>query len=468
MRKVRSKGFIIEEEIAKSLYTSNISVDTVITLLEEGKFVLLFDGYDEISLRSHVSFNEYFVDFLSKYPHNKFVLTSRPYSGSENLPKFCKYSIVNFSNDEIDHFIRKQIKDPEIASNVIASVGRCSYDYIRSYLSNSLLLSVYILISRKSIKMPKKQHYFYRRVIDTLFEEHDLISKVGHYRELASGLVQEEIEMVLQMFSLFSYFSQKIYFDKRYFYKKLNEIRELNRNNKIGFGVPNFDNHKMLHDLKVSISLFVEDDGQLSFIHRSIQEYFIVSLVYNLDRYDSKEQMYGKILDRIKNRKSYEIHTLLSLFSDMDKTNYYKFLLNPALKHITNNIFDASGCYLYESLLKFIFESFVIKYDYVAGAYDNYFMQNPTWLFPIEHLQSFGLLIEHIKGMLNSKSFLSHMNDDKKRNKDFICSIIGKNRIVKELLKKLFDDIIDYKTEITEYIKNSGTFNQDVVNMFDL
>lgn len=467
LRKVKEKGFSIEEEIAKSIYIRTPSLELVKTLLIEGKFLLLFDGYDEISLTSHIPFNDHFVDFLSKYTKNKFILTSRPYAGSENLPKFSRYTIRNFSREEIANFIEKQIKDQNVSSNIISSVKRCSQNYIKSYLSNPLLLSIFILISRTTTKIPTKQHFFYRKVIDALFEEHDALSKSGHARELASGLGQEEIERILQLFSLFSYFSQKIFFDKRYFFRNLNKIRRLNKKNETGVNIPDFTNNQFLRDLKVPIALLIDDDGQLSFIHRSIQEFFIVSLIYNLDRYDSKKDMYKKILILVQNRKSYEIHTLLSLFSEMDKTNYYKFLLQPAMKHIKNNIFDNTGESLYGPLMKFLFNDFYIRFNPETAANDNYFKLNHTWLFPIEHLKPFGLLINHIRQLLNTIVFSQEINSLKKCDSKNICNLLIKNKITKELLIALFDAIVEYSKEINEYIANSDSFNQEVVDMLE-
>lgn len=465
LRNVNDKNFSIEREIQKLIYIRNPSSELIKTLLVKGKFIILFDGYDEISFSSLEKFNKNLISFISNYSENKYIMTSRPYSGADNLPRFHAYTIKKYSIHQVKSFVEKQVANKEICNNIIFSIEHCDQQYIQSYLTNPLILSIFILISRKTTKIPTKQHLFYRRVIDTLFEEHDALSKLGHVRELQSNLSQEEIERILQLFSIFSYFSQRFSFDKKYFFKQLNRIKKLNTDNQSIVSINEFDNKKLLYDLKVNVSLLKDTDGLLYFLHRSLQEYFIVSLVYNLDRYDSKKIMYEKMLSRIKNRKSYEIHTLTSLFEEMDKSNYYKYLLKPSVKTITRSIMDNSIQESYLKFLQFIVKEYVIRYDKHLQAYDNYVTLDHTWLFAIESLPSFNSVTNKIKKLLIAKGTADEIGRLKNQDKISISRILLKNTILSLKINVLIDEIMEYNEYINDYINTSKSFNSDVINM---
>lgn len=466
LRNVNNKDFTIIREIQRILYKRNPSTELIKDLLYEGKFILLFDGYDEISLQSHRFFTDQFIDFIRYNSKNKFVLTSRPYSGADNLPIFHNYTIKKYSREQVENFIRKQIEVKEICDNIILSLNNCEETYINSYLTNPLILSIFILISQKTTKIPTKQKNFYRRVIDTLFEEHDAITKNNHVRKLQSNLNQEQIERVLQLFSIFSYFSQKFMFDKKYFFKQLNKIKKINKKNKSIVSIENFDNAKLLYDLKVTISLLKENEGEYSFIHRSLQEYFIVSLVYSLDRYKTQEVMYGKILDRIKNRKSHEIHTLTILFEEMDKTNYYKYLLAPCLKSITSNVYDNTNEKEgYYKLLQFIVKDYSIRYDSDLKAHDNFVTLDHTWLFAIESRNKFIKVVDLIKKLLNSNKITSKIDFNNPPHKDVISRILIHNSNLESNLRILHEDIVKYSSDVNTYVKDSELYNVDIVDM---
>ena len=68
-------------------------------------------------------------------------------------------------------------------------------------------------------------------------------------------------------------------------YSQFEEIlREIIKDSKFNFNISNF-----LEDLKITIPLIVEDGNNLSFIHRSIQEYFTAKYLSMLNEYEKKD-----------------------------------------------------------------------------------------------------------------------------------------------------------------------------------
>ena len=167
-------------------------------LFETGKFVFFLDGYDELNTEVKADVIKNLDEFRNKYPNNKFILTTRPYSGIEQLQRFHNYYVKKLSMEdgEICGFVDAQLREEiELRDKINESIVTNNSGHINSFLTNPLLLSLYILTFKSNADIPAKKHIFYRRVIQALFSEHDSQTKVGYIRQKKSGLVQEQFEI---------------------------------------------------------------------------------------------------------------------------------------------------------------------------------------------------------------------------------------------------------------------------------
>lgn len=339
------EDYLREKIISNNLSPSNKILDR---LLDNGEFIFFLDGYDEInSLNKHKIIDD-LNSFINKYSDNKYILTSRPYSNVELVPFFYNYEICKLSDKEIKEFIQKQKCEEDITQKIIKSINENSTRYIKEFLKNPLLLSLYILTYKAHSKIPSKKYVFYRRVIEVLFSEHDSLTKLGYDRERLAGLSQEEYEEILKRFCFLSYFQDRYNFDKDYIIDKFNIIKGKLRQ-------INFDNEKLIEDLKVNLALWIEDSGILSFAHRSLQEYFAALYIKGLDDYH-KKSVYNKIQNDLLYSNSFEIYNFLSLCKEMDKISYYSYLLLPALKYVYRKINKSTLDKKIKSVINFFFK----------------------------------------------------------------------------------------------------------------
>lgn len=316
-------------------------------LFEKGKFVFFLDGYDELNTEVKSNVVKNLSEFRNKYPSNKFILTTRPYSGIEQLQRFHNYYVKELSieDNEISEFVNTQLRDEvELRNKINESIITNSSGHINSFLTNPLLLSLYILTFKSNADIPAKKHIFYRRVIQALFSEHDSQTKVGYIRQKQSGLVQEEFETVLQLFCYLSYFESKFSWDTDFIFEKFKIIKNKSE--------INFENHKILKDLSSAVALWIEDNGIYSFAHRSLQEYF-ASLFVKQMTLEGKEIVYKKILNRLdKNHIFFESENFLSLLEEMDELNFNKLYYFPLLIEIKGLLDFSSDKSLYLSFIK--------------------------------------------------------------------------------------------------------------------
>lgn len=302
------------------------------TLLKNGKFLIILDGFDEMSGASSVKITDSINKFVEDFPHNYYLLLSRPYANAELLPGFSNYTINPLSFQEIETFIKKQSMDSELAENAIQSIKEQQSDVLTSFLQNPLLLSLYLLTYQGNSNIPAKKSIFYRRVIDALFKEHDSSTKFGFERSLKSKLSQENIEALLQSFSFASYCDGKFSFTRDYVNYLLLKIKDT-------LNIPDFSVASLVDDLKTGISLWLEEGNSFYFTHRSLQEYFAVMYLRRIRI--RKENIYEIIQKNICSKGAVnETRNFLLLLKEGEEYDYVKYLLLPNLQLIRSKLTD--------------------------------------------------------------------------------------------------------------------------------
>ncbi|MEO7215529.1 NACHT domain-containing protein [Mucilaginibacter sp.] len=326
----------IEEALFKILLKEDIVVnhDVIDALLQKGKFVFFLDGFDEIPSRLKDEAIKSLTDFINKYESNKYLLTTRPHADAEHLQRFYNHRIGKLDAiSDMSAFIRKQLSVDEdgrdIAEKIIESITKSEHKYIFSFLTNPLLLSIYILTFQTNALIPAKKHIFYERVIIALFSEHDSRSKLTFTRERLSNLTQEQIEDLLGLFCLYSFFENKYDWDKGYVRDKFRSIKKMSFTKEAQFDVD-----KLIKDLTTGLSLWTEDSGILSFAHRTLQEYYTARLVKNL-KSDEKINFYQLLISKYVKKSDHPyLLSLLGFLLEMDTFSYKKHFMLPILKEV--------------------------------------------------------------------------------------------------------------------------------------
>ncbi|SEW53939.1 NACHT domain-containing protein [Chitinophaga arvensicola] len=281
----------IEEEI---FGLEQLSVDQKVTkrLLHSGDFLFFFDGYDELSSSVKEGVTKDISDFTRIYPNNLYLLTSRPYTNIELLADFSNFEVCKLSQEEIEQFVRKQISinEKEIVERIMDGINTADRRSYATFLSNPLLLTMFILTFQTYSTVPPKRSAFYKQVFDSLFHLHDSMSKLSYDREKKSGLSKEQFEQVLKLFSFITFFSEVFVFDPAYLESVLNTIKETKKNLQ-------FENEHLIDDLQIAICILYKEGVDYVFPHRSLQEYFSSLYVTNLEP-RQKNNVYKKLLQQ--------------------------------------------------------------------------------------------------------------------------------------------------------------------------
>ena len=302
-------------------------------LFENGKFVFIFDGFDEINYVKGKDVIAQIERFISKNSNNKFIFSSRPGTNIESLSQFYVYEIKPLNNEDISLFIRRMELPNQIRKDIFYHLENDHGFY--KYLTNPLFLSLYInYINYHSVNsIPSKKSVFFRNILDTLFSQHDSVSKLGFVRDKLSGLNRDQLENVASILAFRAFVSSNNSFSTDTLYNELNLIRKTTSYD--------FENENIIYDLTITVNILVNDSGYYSFAHLVLLEYLSSIFVARLN-YDQKEKIYSKF---IQTNKLFYSSTFLTFLYELDYRNFCQYFIIPFIdKYINsdNNLRDYS------------------------------------------------------------------------------------------------------------------------------
>lgn len=240
--------------------------------MKSGKFLILLDGYDEISSIRLQGFFKELEEMTDKYESNYYIMSSRP---NEDFISFQRFTILEscaFSEEKAINLIKRIEYDKNTKERFIRELEKGLYQTHYSFASNPLLLTIMLLTYNDYAEIPDKLHVFYEQAFDTLYTKHDA-TKSGYKRELKSKLPKDVFIKIFSEFCFRSYMKEKIEFRK----EDLDEIFKKIKKKKI-----QFKNSEFLQDLISSICLMYKEGEVYRFTHRSFQEYFSARYILEL------------------------------------------------------------------------------------------------------------------------------------------------------------------------------------------
>jgi GTPase SAR1 family protein len=415
-------------------------------LLQSGDFIFFLDGYDEIISTKKEAITKEIDNLVKIYNKNFYILTTRPFTDIELLPLFHNYEVCNLSDEDINQFIKKQIpfEENELASKIIQAVNSNENIAYKSFLSNPLLLSMFILTFQSYSSIPQKRSEFYNQVFDALFSVHDSMSKLAFVREKQCGLSKEQFIEVLKLFSFISYFEEQFIFTNLYLQHKLLTIKE--RKKELVF-----DNEKLISDLQIAIGILNKEGPDYAFPHRSLQEYFAAIYISSLSD-SNKKTVYTKIMKVFKSSDYFRatskdnFHLLLS---ELDEAGVIKFGLIPYFDSCLKNYIKPKKTYteIIEDFgsLHSVFESF------------NYILKtNELSLFEDQLNTKFRSAISE-----HGKKGYGTEYDEKieiEREKLAIADI-------KPFIKKYLPKLTKLKDDLNQYLLNQNKSDSDIISL---
>lgn len=303
-----------------SMQLDNENSNDILKLFTTGNFVFLLDGFDEIDYNTNKELISSIEAFMTKYSANDFLITSRPGTNIESINNLYIFNINPLNKNEIFLFIDKINANSNVKHDIYDNI--LDNEFLGDILSIPLFLSLYISTynSNNNLVISKKT-IFFRNIIESLFTNHDNISKLGYVREKISNLTKDELERIISILAFRMIVQNKFQVSKDEIYQELELIKRTSEFK--------FENEKVLFDLLITINILVELDNHYSFPHILIQEYLCAVFISRLDFYE-KDSLFNKILINKKFQFSY---SLMEFIFELDKYNFTKAYIIPFLEN---------------------------------------------------------------------------------------------------------------------------------------
>jgi len=321
----KGKKLIDEIEEQLSPLEKNFDRQLLLELLAQGDFIIILDGYDEITLSDRVIVTTDIQNFISKASNNIFFMTSRPENTLSCFGNFQEFRIKALTENEAFDLLHKYDNQGTISSLLIEKLQEEDMKNIGEFLTNPLLVSLLFTAFEYKQMIPLKKYLFYRQVFDAFFDAHDLTKGDSYIHDKYSKLRIDDFHKVLRHIGYNCFKLQKIEFSKDEILKLIEQSK------KFCIGL-SFDASDFLTDLLKTVPLFTQDGIYYRWAHKSLHEYFAAQFIYM----DSKEKQ-NEILLGIYNHAQVEKFTnVLDLYYDMD----YKTFRNVIEYCLLKNYFD--------------------------------------------------------------------------------------------------------------------------------
>jgi len=294
---------------------SNFSRDLLFKLINLGKFVIILDGFDEVSVDRQGKLASEIYEFSVKGGKNSVVVTSRP---QEKLPQLINSTKLSFKPLTVEKAKSLALRYDKFAS---IDVGERLFETVdklpENFIETPLLVSLLYRTFGFNGAIASRLSTFYAEVYDALYKGHDL-TKSGFAREKLSGLDFEDFRKLVRAMSFFM------------MVKKLTSFKSwsdaidcIDQLIKLVPAKPT-TSANFLNDLLVSVPLMVKEGRELKFLHKTILEYFSAEyLVYSDKSSDLVNKIFNSSASESFNKTFEFLNDINSSLYDKTITKYY-------------------------------------------------------------------------------------------------------------------------------------------------
>jgi len=314
----KDNDFLKEIQNQLSPIGKPISIDLILKIINDGQFVFLFDGFDEISKKDKEFVVKDLHKFIEKANNNHFLITSRQEDSLVSFGDFRKFNVRPLVEKEAFSLIKRydNYSFKRISKELIAQLKNNKDESLKEFLSNPFLVSLLYKSFEYKKDIPIKKSQFYRQVYDALFESHDL-SKEGYLkRDKYSNLHIDDFEMVLRHIGYFTAIENKVEYEKNYILKIIEKAKKY---------VPDlpFKASDYLKDLLETVPLFKMDGNNIKWAHKSLQDYFAAKFIW-IDAKENQKPILKKIFNDHENIR---FSNILDLFYELDTKTFNETIL---------------------------------------------------------------------------------------------------------------------------------------------
>ncbi len=322
LRELNGTSMSLGDALLKAMAVRGLEVDDryLQIALKAGQFCLMLDGYDELFFDRRAEVLTEINDIAERFPGNYVIVSTRPDSEVAALESFVHMRISPLNLQSAVDLVSRLPFDEGVTARFIDVLKRGTFETHESFLSNPLLLTIMLLTYCDSAQIPDKLSLFYRQAYESLFNRHDLL-KSRFQRQHRTQLDIRDFAAAFAAFSLLSY-------DERRFTMPADHARELFEKSKPLCQLE-YDTADIIADAEQAVCLLIEDGLDITFAHRSFQEYFAARYVVSVAPEYKK-----KLIERFAPHVNSD--AVMSLLYEMDRRAVEDWFILPLIARISD------------------------------------------------------------------------------------------------------------------------------------
>jgi hypothetical protein len=352
LRKLEEK-FDLEAAVFSTLKSLGFEISAALFkyYAESGKLVLLLDGFDELNEKMASKTITQLEEWAIEFPTLQVIVTSRPGADIQKSNHFHVIRLAPLAPSDHRPFMAKIGVKGETLENLLSAINNSPVE-IRNLLTTPLLLTLLVLVYQVEHSVPSELPEFFKLLFVTVFSRHDG-TKPAFSRPHKSGLNERKLELLFQSFC----FAVK----RRNFRVSLKES-EFNTAFEDGqrFFKEKCAIEGFKHDI-VKVACLLQEDGLLlSFVHKSLLDYFSAAFVST--RTDKQaQQIYTSISQNLAGWRP-----TLQFLQHIDRYRYARDFAIPeiqrSLKILTAEEKVASGEHVDDAIFHEMFSGAVVRF----------------------------------------------------------------------------------------------------------
>lgn len=320
-----SKNKSVIDLIKEYLATWIGDSDEILNLvLQSGKISIFLDAFDEIDPDLIQSTYKYINDLCQNYRKLTVIVSSRPDTIIINSQFFNVIDLQPYDYEEQTGLIEKLVQNEENKKFLIESINNSTHE-VQEVLTTPLMVVLFIKQYTVGFSVPNHVVDFYKNIFDVVTFTHDR-SKGIEKRQSFSSLNQIQLESVFERFCFETFLIQKTVFNKDDFVDLLK--KSINKNN-----INNFDDYnQLIDDFTRFACLILQDGTQYTFIHKSIQEFYVARFISNLNEEAAKNVLEKKFCNE------FTINNCLEFVSILKPYYFKKYYLLVLMDKYAENV----------------------------------------------------------------------------------------------------------------------------------
>lgn len=326
--------------------------------LEQGGYVFLFDGFDEVKEDDANVVLDALQKFSAKYSNNAFIVSSRERLRLRSLSSFQIIHAKKLSKDKAIELAQKFPGHPNIISKFCGNLKGSWFQKYYEFAKNPLLLTMMFITFEQNGDISNCLPDFYQDCFDALYNKHDAVHKVGFKRTFHCDISKRKFQAV------FSYFCFHTWRQEIYDFSEdeiLNWLEKSLKKQNLSVSAEDY-----LKDLTDSLCIITCEGHRYRFAHRSFQAYFAAKYTRTLSDQQQKEFLMDKF-----NWDSY-VHwnnDYLDLLNQVDHERFLSNFIEPTFQNIISKYHSEQ-----------IFSQYIISCYYIQIPFNSKMVYHRTRL----------------------------------------------------------------------------------------